>query len=112
MALSAFNEDPERLYLDAVEEATTEATRKYHVLHKVDSKLAHMVFSYAIPSFHRTRDFCIRKDSSSGGGTGGGTSSATDLRFVGNNGKPSSVYPLGLCQGDVSIIISLIVMMT
>ena len=70
-----------------------------------------MVRSFVISPTHFDvlcphRDYCIRKDSSSTGGTdgtGGGTSSSTDLKKKGDNGNPSSAYPLGMCEGDVSI---------
>lgn len=45
-------------------------------------------------------DFCA-KPSSSGGGSGGGSSSGSStVTYRGNNGSPSSAFPLKKCEGD------------
>jgi hypothetical protein len=44
-----------------------------------------------------TTDFCAKPSGSSGGSSSSGSSS---VQRVGNDGSPSSAFPLGKCQGD------------
>jgi len=118
--LFAFNVQPGLLFQVALGENETLANRKCSIDHFLAvrhdlaliesiqrSVLFSFIFVFLSPrrlTFYLLlllfiRDYCVKDGSNADGKQ---KPASVHLRAIGNNGRPSWAFPLGLCQGDVS----------